>query len=108
MAKRAKKNGARHNGKRTIQMYKSYSFREKDPIIDVIRTIVQINATTSNHTINYELQAISDDTRVSVACMRGWFSGPTRRPQFATVVTVMRHFGVKRISLEGNRPEAES
>lgn len=68
-----------------LKPYKSYVFRNKDPIIDKIRTVVQDS--------NMKHKAVSDESGVSVACMHGWFHGKTRRPQFATVNAVARACG---------------
>lgn len=68
-----------------LKPYKSYVFREKDPIIDKCRTVVQDSG------LSYA--EISDASGVSTACMAGWFGGKTRRPQFATLNAVGRACG---------------
>lgn len=74
------------NGRRGyLTPYKSYVFREKDPVIDKLRTIVSDS--------DLSLTAIHDKSGVSTSTMWNWFHGKTRRPQFATVTAVARVCG---------------
>ena len=70
---------------RTLIPYKTYMFKEKDPVIDQMRTIVQDSGMKQT--------AIHEASGVSTACMNAWFHGATRRPQFATVNAVARACG---------------
>lgn len=79
MAK-AKKTGA-------LRLYKSYVFRDKDPIIDVVRTVVQDSGKTYT--------AISEQSGVSAGTIGNWFGGDTKRPQFASMNAVLRTCGKK-------------
>jgi hypothetical protein len=65
--------------------YKSYSFIDKDPIIDQIRTIYQDSG--ANYMWIKEHSGVSPNTLVN------WFGGKTRRPQAATVNAVLRCLG---------------
>jgi len=65
--------------------YKSYSFHDKDPIIDQIRTIYHESGT------NYKW--IRDNSGVSTTTLSKWFSGDTKRPQAATINAVLRALG---------------
>ena len=65
--------------------YKSYSFKEKDPIIDKIRTMVKDEKAT--------FEMVHEASGVSVSTVRGWLLGDTRRPQHATVMAVIRGLG---------------
>lgn len=67
--------------------YKSYNFLNKDPIIDEIRTVVQLTGRT--------YRQIHEDSGVSVDTLVHWFSGTTRKPQAATVNAVLRCMGYK-------------
>jgi hypothetical protein len=67
--------------------YKSYNFIDKDPIIDEIRTIVQ------EHGGSYK--DIHEHSGVAAATLTAWFSGPTRKPQAATINAVVRSMGWK-------------
>jgi hypothetical protein len=67
--------------------YKSYNFIGKDPIIDEIRTVVQ------QHGASYK--DIHEQSGVSTATLSNWFSGPTMKPQSATINAVLRSMGWK-------------
>jgi transcriptional regulator with XRE-family HTH domain len=67
---------------RGLRLYKSYSFREKDPCIDVLRTLVRDSGKT--------YAGVEDASGVTAQTLRNWFHGTTRRPQFATVAAVAR------------------
>ena len=61
-------------------LYTSYLFRDKDPVIDVMRGVVE--------DANMSYQDVRDESGVSKSTIRNWFHGKTRRPQFATVAAV--------------------
>jgi transcriptional regulator with XRE-family HTH domain len=67
--------------------YKSYSFVDKDPIIDEIRTVVEESG------VSYK--QIEDESGVTDSTLRSWFQGKTRRPQAATLNAVARALGYK-------------
>jgi hypothetical protein len=67
--------------------YKSYSFVDKDPMIDQVRTIIADSHMTYT--------AIHDASNVSVQTIRGWLDGTTRKPQAATFNAVLRACGYK-------------
>jgi transcriptional regulator with XRE-family HTH domain len=60
-------------------------FKDKDPIIDVMRTLAQ-----DSH-LPYEV--ISEKSGVSRATLYNWFHGATRRPQFCTIAAVAGALG---------------
>ena len=66
-------------------LYKSYVFKDKDPIIDVTRGVVQDSA------MSY--QEVHEKSGVSIGTLNGWFNGKTLRPQFATINAVIRSCG---------------
>jgi DNA-binding phage protein len=65
-----------------LKPYKSYMFRDKDPVIDVLRTVKEDKKVKTTD--------ISADSGVSTTTIHNWFRGKTRRPQFATVAAVAR------------------
>jgi transcriptional regulator with XRE-family HTH domain len=71
--------------KRTLKIYKSYSFRNKDPIIDKLRTIIKDEG--------FSFAKIERKSGVTANTLHNWFNGKTRRPQFATVNAVARCMG---------------
>lgn len=80
MAKAAKKGNGSHSN-----LYKTYIFRDKDPVIDVLRT-----AKTDS---KVKASTIAETSGVSPSTIHNWFMGKTRKPQFATVVAVARAIG---------------
>lgn len=68
-----------------LKPYRTYVFRDKDPIIDKTRTLVE--------DVGISYQAISDQSGVSTTTISNWFGGKTRRPQFATVNAVAMALG---------------
>jgi hypothetical protein len=67
--------------------YKSYSFTNKDPIIDQIRTVYQDSGAN--------LSWVQEHSGVSKATVANWFYGKTKRPQAASVNAVLRSLGYK-------------
>jgi transcriptional regulator with XRE-family HTH domain len=67
--------------------YKSYSFVDKDPIIDEIRTVVEESG------VSYK--QIEEESGVTAPTLYAWFNGKTRRPQAATLNAVARALGYK-------------
>lgn len=80
--------------KRGFLQYKSYSFIEKDPVIDALRTAV------SQHGFTYP--ELHEKSGVAYTTIHNWFHGKTRRPQFATVAAVARAMGKKSIHFGHN------
>lgn len=68
-----------------VPLYRTYSFIDKDPIIDVMRTLAQDS--------HKSYREISDESGVSSTTLRNWDLGKTRRPQFCTVAAVAGVFG---------------
>lgn len=78
----------------TIQAYKTYRFRDKDPMIDKLRTVLQAEypgMRKNGSLINYGLAA--SHSGVSQSTLRNWFEGETRRPQFASMCATARGAG---------------
>jgi len=70
-----------------LQLKKGYNFKDKDEIIDLLRTAVDDSGMS--------WQQISEVTGVSVSTLYKWFQGDTLRPQVPTVAAVSRLFGLK-------------
>jgi hypothetical protein len=80
--------------KRGFIKYKSYSFVDKDPVIDSLRSAVSASK------LSY--RKLHEDSGVAVSTMHNWFHGNTRRPQFATVAAVLRAAGKRGIIFSSN------
>ena len=68
-----------------LALYKSYSFKDKDPVIDEVRTLVADSDRT--------YQQVHEASGVSVTTLYNWFEGTTKKPQYATVMAVVRALG---------------
>jgi transcriptional regulator with XRE-family HTH domain len=71
-----------------ISTYKTYSFVDKDPAIDELRTLVQ------DSELSYD--DISEACGVASSTLWNWFNGDTRRPQNASLEAVGRALGYRR------------
>jgi hypothetical protein len=69
----------------SYKLYKTYSFKDKDPVIDKLRTAV---ADSGESYVDIE-----NTSGVSSNTLYNWFKGSTRRPQHATVCAVARAVG---------------
>lgn len=72
----------------------AYRFINKDPVIDELRTKF---ADSGRKVTGKALREIAEAGGPTVACMQGWFTGKTRRPQNATVEAAGRAVGLKRV-----------
>lgn len=63
-----------------MKMYKTYMFRTKDPVIDLLRTAVKDSG--------MKYGKIAKESGVSATTLHNWFHGATRRPQFASTQAV--------------------
>lgn len=73
----------------TLKCYKTYNFRDKDPRIDEIRTMVE-----DRHASFEKIHTVSG---VATATLYNWFHGKTRRPQNATMTAVEQALGYRRV-----------
>lgn len=76
--------------------YKSYSFVDKDPIIDVVRTAV------SDTRAKYS--DIEEKGGPKASTVRNWLHGNTRRPHFCTVAAALNALGVG-FTMKGGKPK---
>ena len=78
-----------------MKLYSSYMFRDKDPAIDVLRTLI---GDTIGGTVNGKaLSKIAKQGGPTTSAMKGWFFGKTRRPQNATLEAAGRALGYERV-----------
>jgi uncharacterized membrane protein YkvA (DUF1232 family) len=78
-----------------VRAYKSYLFKDKDPIIDRVRTLI------ADQDVSH--QYIENRSGVCARTLYNWFHGETKRPCHATVAAVCAVLGydlvpVKRVS----------
>ena len=73
-----------------VQTYVTYRFRDKDPMIDQLRTACQEAYPGGDRHRKIDYADISEKSGVSVSTLYNWFEGETRRPQFASMCAVAR------------------
>jgi hypothetical protein len=71
--------------------YKAYPFVDKDPVIDVLRT-----AKRDKGMKDIEIENAGGP---KASTCRGWFTGNTKRPQFATVAAAAIAMGLTNLPL---------
>jgi len=74
-------------------MYDTYRFKDKDPVIDIVRTCVDIYAATNNMSFAQAIRSLNNTSGVSQSCMWNWFAGYTKYPRFATITAVVHATG---------------
>lgn len=72
----------------TLRIYKSYSFRTKDPVIDELRTLIADEGARYSE--------VHEASGVATTTLYNWFKGPTMRPQSASIEAVGRSIGYRR------------
>ncbi len=69
-----------------VQIYRTYLWIDKDPIIDAVRTVVKSEEKLKNNMV-HEISGVSTTT------LDNWFDGSTRRPQNSTITAVTSALG---------------
>lgn len=70
-----------------IKVFRTYSYIDKNPVIDKVRTIMQDEGLYENLTVAAEISNVGRATMVS------WFHGSTRNPQHHTIAAVVSSMG---------------
>ena len=78
-----------------MKVYDSYRFKDKDPIIDIARTCVEIYAAMHGLSFGAAVKQVSKSSCVAVDTMYRWFRGNVISPRFCTVVAVVHATGRK-------------
>lgn len=80
-----------------MEGYRTYRFRDKDPVIDLLRTVIQ--------DLDISYTKVSAQSGVSTTTLYNWFNGPTRRPQHCAVQAVARslHYELKMVRRKNGR-----
>jgi len=77
------------------KIYKSYLFRDKDPAIDELRTVMQ--QANGGKLTNKHIHKVEEAGGPAFGTMHEWFHGKTKRPQNATLEAAGRALGYKRV-----------
>ena len=80
------------NGSR---IYSSYMFKDKDPVIDQLRTLIEKHY--GHRVEGKDLSNIAESGGPTSGTMRAWFFGATRRPQSPTIEAAGRAIGFHRV-----------
>jgi hypothetical protein len=75
-------------------IYRSYIFKDKDPVIDQLRTLAEDFLHEKINPKN--LQRIESGGGPKVGTMMAWFFGATKRPTNATIEAAGRSIGFER------------
>jgi len=76
-----------------MKLYQSYLFKDKDPCIDELRTIITKEQGSLQRK---DLALVSRNGGPTTSCLSAWFFGKTKRPQNATLEAAGRALGFKR------------
>jgi len=82
---------------RTIRVYRSYNFVTRDPILDVVRQILDDSGESYKKV--HELSGVSATT------LHNWTWGQTKRPQHATIAAVVYALGGRIVVLDNHGVE---
>jgi hypothetical protein len=83
-----------------MRIYNSYVFKDKDPEIQVLRTLIQ--DAHGGRLTRKTLEKIEDEGGPATATMHGWFFGKTMRPTNATLEAAGRALGYQRRWVKAN------
>jgi len=70
---------------RTLRVYRSYNFIDKDPVLSAVQTLVEDSGES--------YQKIHEISDVSTSTLHNWFWCQTKRPQHATICAVVYALG---------------
>lgn len=82
--------------RRGFLTYKSYVFREKDPIIDALRTAFSDSGKS--------YAQLHEQSGVAASTFHNWFHGKTRKPQFCTISATAIALGKVGIRFRNGKP----
>lgn len=77
-----------------MKLYRAYNFKNKDPAIDELRTLIE--DAHGERVKGSHLREIEENGGPSTSAMRNWFFGATRRPSNCTLEAAGRTLGFKR------------
>lgn len=80
----------------SLRVYAAYRFRDKDPAIDAIRTVMQDHFGKRNLTWE-DYAEVPDNGGPAAQTIKHWFEGKTKRPQNATLEAAGRALGYHRV-----------
>ena len=72
-----------------LRTYRTYSYIDKNPVIDRVRTLV------NDEGLIKKLKIVHEISGVATATLDNWFNGTTRNPQHGTIAAVITSLGYK-------------
>src|SRR4051812_4516259 len=92
-----------------IRLYRTYSFINKNPVIDKVRTLLQEEG------LFKQLGAVADISTVGRGTLDKWFHGDTKNPQHHTIAAVITSLGYEeqfvkqtKIDIEAERKKGKA
>lgn len=85
-----------------INVYRTYQFKDKDPVIDRLRDILDESGLTDKHKTLHEISGVSQST------LHNWFKGATKRPQYATIAAVSSSLGYETTFVRARQVDVEA
>jgi len=73
-----------------LRLYRTYRFRDKDPVIDELRTLVRDEGLMKKLDVVHQLSGVATST------LDNWFFGDTVSPQNRTIMAVTTSLGYRR------------
>jgi hypothetical protein len=95
------KKKAKDTPKGPMRLYEAYLFRDKDPAIDELRTVMQDHYGKRN-LANADYSDVHEKGGPTAGCIKAWFEGKVKRPQNATLEAAGRALGMKRVWVKEN------
>ncbi|WP_225116088.1 hypothetical protein [Bradyrhizobium sp. BRP22] len=74
---------------RFIMSYRTYNWKNKNPIIDKVRTILQDEGLYAKN----KRKLLHELSGVAVATYEGWFEGDTKDPKHTTIMATLTALG---------------
>ena len=69
-------------------LYKTYMFKTKDPVIDILRSALQLEADARGMKFGKAMRWASRESGVTQQTLHNWFFGATRCPKYCCVAAV--------------------
>jgi hypothetical protein len=74
--------------------YPVYDFKAKDPVIEILLSLVNLEMRVSSRAFDAVLRSVAENSGVSYGCLLGWFYGATISPRFCNIQRVAHALGV--------------
>jgi len=92
-------------------LYKTYAFKNKDPVIDLLRTALQFEADAQGIKFSAVMKQVALSSGVNPSTLYNWFFGATISPRYCCVaavansVRVLIYIGGNKAAMANRRPQ---